>query len=235
MLKLPVFFQKPWFPRVLPFFIYMAFIAFEGLVTYLARLLPFLSRIAEYDHYVFYPLKILLIGIILIGFRRTYKEIKDRPLPMEILLSVVAGAVVFVIWINMDWPFATAGRVEGFNPFILTSGAVAWTFVGIRLFGASIVVPIFEELFWRSFIIRYIIDNDFIKVPIGAFTWTSFIVTTIFFGIEHHLWLAGIVAGAAYTLLLYRTKKLICPIISHGITNLLLGGYVILTNSWQLW
>ena len=213
----------------------MAFIVLEGFISYLAGLFPFLSVVAEFDHYIFYPLKILLIGIILIIFWRSYNEIKERPRAMELLISVVAGAVVFVIWINLDFPFASVGRAEGFNPFIFGGGAVAWIFIGIRLFGASVVVPVFEELFWRSFIIRYLVDIDFEKIPLGTFTWISFIVTTIFFGLEHHLWLAGIIAGVVYALLLYRTKRLLCPIVSHAVTNLLLGIYVFLTGSWQLW
>ena len=231
----PGFLQRPWFSRVFPFFIYIAFIALEGLITYLAGLFPSLALIAEYDHYIFYPLKIVLISIVLIGFWRNYSEIRERPLLKELLLSAVAGAAVFVLWINMDWPFAATGGAEGFNPYIHMSGTVVWALIGMRLFGASIVVPVFEELFWRSFIIRYIIDNDFLKVPLGAFTWTSFIVASLFFGLEHHLWLAGIVAGVVYTLLLYRTKKLLCPIVSHGVTNLLLGIYVLQTGSWHLW
>lgn len=228
-------FQRPWFSRVFPFFIYMVFIAIEGFITFLADHFPVLSPIAEFDHYIFYPLKILLICYVLILFRRAYSELGGRVNPMEIFWSVIAGAVVFVLWINMDWAFATAGKVEGFNPYLHGSATVVWVLIGIRLFGAVVVVPIFEELFWRSFIIRYIIDNDFLKVPLGKFTWASFIVTSIFFGIEHNLWLAGIAAGVVYTLLLYRTKKLLCPIISHGVTNLLLGIYVLQSGNWQFW
>ena len=171
----------------------------------------------------------------LILYRRAYIELSGRASLTEILWSVIAGIIVFVLWINMDWSFATAGTVEGFNPYIHGSATLVWALIGIRLFGAAVVVPIFEELFWRSFIIRYIIDNDFLKVPLGKFTWASFIVTSIFFGIEHNLWLAGIVAGVVYTLLLYRTKKLLCPIISHGVTNLLLGIYVLQSGNWQFW
>jgi CAAX prenyl protease-like protein len=233
--KLPAYLQGAWFPRVLPFFIYMAFIALEGFVGYMAGLFPVLAPVAEFDHYFFYPLKIVLISVVLILLWRSYSELNDRPSAKEILLSIAAGVVVFVLWINMDWSFATAGGGEGFNPYLHVSGTSAIALIAIRILGASVIVPIFEELFWRSFIIRYIIDHDFIKIPIGAFTWASFIVTSIFFGIEHHMWLAGIVAGAAYTLLLYRTKKLICPIVSHGVTNLLLGLYVLQTGNWHFW
>lgn len=213
----------------------MLFIAIEGLITYLAGFVPSLALIAEYDHFIFYPLKIILICYLLFLFRRGYSELRGSVNPVEILLSVIAGVLVFVLWINMDWSFATTGDIEGFNPYIHGSATVVWALIAVRLFGASIVVPIFEELFWRSFIIRYIIDNDFLKVPLGTFTWVSFIVTSIFFGIEHNMWLAGIVAGVVYTLLLYRTKKLIYPIVSHGITNLLLGIYVLQTDSWHFW
>jgi hypothetical protein len=92
-----------------------------------------------------------------------------------------------------------------------------------------------EELFWRSFLIRYIISPDFMKMPIGHFTWLSFILTTILFGFEHNLWFAGMMAGAAYNLILYYTKSIAQCILAHAVTNFCLGFYVCYTGQWQLW
>jgi CAAX prenyl protease-like protein len=92
-----------------------------------------------------------------------------------------------------------------------------------------------EELFWRSWLLRYIISQDFKSVEIGRFTLPSFLIGTVMFGLEHNLWLAGIMAGALYSLLLYRTKSLAQCIVAHAVTNLLLGIYVLQTGKWYFW
>jgi hypothetical protein len=104
-----------------------------------------------------------------------------------------------------------------------------------RLLGAVIVVPIFEELFWRSFALRWLIDENFSAVPIGTFTWFSASAVILAFGFEHHRWLAGIFAGLLYHALLYYKKDLSACVIAHAVTNLLLGIYVLLTQQWSFW
>ena len=86
-----------------------------------------------------------------------------------------------------------------------------------------------------QFLIRWIINQDFKKVPIAQFTWLSFLLIVIFFGIEHHRWLVGMAAGAIYNGLLYRHKNLWSCIIAHAITNLALGVYVLITQQWGFW
>jgi CAAX prenyl protease-like protein len=107
--------------------------------------------------------------------------------------------------------------------------------IGARLAGAVLLVPVMEELFWRSFLIRYLIETDFSKVPIGQFTWASCIITVVLFGLEHNLILAGIMAGLAYNLLLYFTRSIFHCTLSHAVTNLLLGLYVLQTGNWHFW
>jgi hypothetical protein len=79
------------------------------------------------------------------------------------------------------------------------------------------------------------VNPDFHKVPLGTFSWTSLGITVALFGVEHNQWLAGLVAGLLYTLLLYRTKLLFACILAHAVTNLLLGIYVLNTQQWQYW
>jgi hypothetical protein len=104
-----------------------------------------------------------------------------------------------------------------------------------RMAGAVLIVPLMEELFWRSFLIRYIIDKNFENVPPGTFTWVSFLLTVVLFGFEHHYILAGMMAGVFYNLLLYRTRSLAQCVLSHAVTNLALGIYVVSTGKWQFW
>jgi hypothetical protein len=217
----------------------MAFIAIEQGVAALADYLPFLSSFSTYDHLVFYPIKTILIAIILIVLWKRYDELSGTSwfALKGLVPAVITGVAVFVIWINLDLPFASMGESTGFNPYEMGygGGAAIIAIIAIRLFGASIIVPIFEELFWRSFIMRYLIDSNINKVALGAFTLFSFIGTAVLFGLEHNLWLAGIVAGLIYGGLLLYTKNLKACIVSHGITNLLLGLYVLNSGNWHLW
>ena len=54
-------------------------------------------------------------------------------------------------------------------------------------------------------------------------------------GFEHHRVIVGIIAGLLYNLLLIRQKKLKGVILAHGVTNLGLGIYVLLTGNWMFW
>lgn len=219
-----------WFQLSFPFAIYMLFVLIQELIgktigqEIAINLTPFI-----------YPVKIFFVTTALAVFWKHYRELHVANFQkLHVLASIGIGALVFVLWIHMDWDFATVESPASFNPGILT-GVWLPFFLGVRLLGAAFVVPVFEELFWRSFVLRYIINPDFAKVQIGTFSWSSFAIASILFGLEHHLWFAGIVAGMLYNLLLYYTRQLFYCILAHGTTNLLLGIYVIKTGSWQFW
>lgn len=92
-----------------------------------------------------------------------------------------------------------------------------------------------EELFWRSFLIRSIIARDFEKVPLGLFTWASFLLTVVLFVLEHTLIPAGIMAGLFYNLILYGTRSIAQCVLALAVTNLALAGYVLITRKWYFW
>ena len=115
------------------------------------------------------------------------------------------------------------------------SQSAVYALIAVRLMGAVIVVPVMEELFWRSFLLRYIINPNFKKVALGTFSWFSFTAVVVLFGVEHHRLIQGMIAGAFYTALVIRQKSLRGCILAHGVTNLGLGVYVIVTQSWEFW
>jgi len=227
--------SSSWAPRVIPFAIYIFFIALSSLVDFLAPYISHFASFRDYSNYIFYPVKTVLVAAALIFFWSRYTEISFRIRMNDLIFSIAAGIIVFYLWINMDWPFATLGKTEPFNPNMVGDGNMAGLLTGVRLFGAAVIVPVMEELFWRSFLIRYVINPKFESVPVGTFTVTSFVITVLLFGTEHTLWLAGIMAGIIYNVILYRTRSVFCCILAHGITNLLLGIYVIKTGNWQFW
>ena len=97
-------------------------------------------------------------------------------------------------------------------------------------------MPIAEELFFRGFLIRRCISEDADSVPIGQFSWFSFLVSSIAFGALHgDAWLAAIVVGMLFGLALFTRRRLFDAVVAHATTNALLSGYVIATGSWAQW
>jgi len=178
-----------------------------------------------------YPVKTVLVALSLIYFWNVYKQ--------EIRFSfswlpVISGILVFFIWVFFEGMYPQIGHSE-FNPYKHASGYGVYLIITFRVIGATLVVPLMEELFWRSFALRFAIKSDFKSVPLGQFSWFSFIFISILFGLEHERWLVGIIAGMVYSGTLYRSKNLFDPILSHTTTNLLLGVYVLSTHQWSFW
>jgi CAAX prenyl protease-like protein len=123
-----------------------------------------------------------------------------------------------------------------FNPFsAIDSTYLRGLFLACRFYGLVIMVPVMEELFWRSFALRYLTDADFTKIPVGAFSWTAFAMVAVAFGISHPEWLVAIIAACAYALLLRWTQSLFACVVAHSVTNLALGIYVIAAEDWMYW
>ncbi|TRO83325.1 CAAX prenyl protease-related protein [Trichloromonas acetexigens] len=221
--------------RIAPFALFMGFIGVEEGARFLTGrgLLPW----NEGELLYLYPVKAALVGLCLVLLWRRYTEIRlaDLNCLRHTALSLLSGILIFILWINMDWGFATLGEPRGFDPGTIPEGAPRTAMIAARLAGAVLVVPVMEELFWRSFLLRYVIEPDFMKIAIGRFTWFSFLATMVLFGLEHNHYLAGMMAGAFFNLLLYRTKSIAQCILSHAVANLALGIYVLQTGKWPFW
>ncbi len=215
--------EKPWLPYVLPFALFL-------LLTEPARFIP------EFSPHL-YIAKTLVVGALLWFWRHKYIADFSSGLSFsEVLTAIFCGLLVLVIWIVPEEYLFQVGESTGFDPYALGESQLAVIgLIGVRLIGSSLVVPVMEELFWRSFLMRYLVNPDFRSVPMGAFTWFSFIGVAILFGLEHNRVIVGIIAGLIYGLLLIRQKNLKGVIIAHGVTNLGLGIYIVVTGNWMFW
>jgi hypothetical protein len=223
------------FPRIFPFALFMSFIAIEQIAVVL-RTSGWLPLDAAALHWL-YPLKALAVALALFLLRKHYDEwhFNDFRRLGHTAISIGAGLLIFALWIRMDWPFLSPSPPPGYDPNLIENPALKMALIGSRLFGAVLVVPIMEELFWRSFLLRYLIDKNFSRVPVGLFTWPSFLVTALLFGLEHHYIIAGIMAGVVFNLLLYQTKSIAQCTLSHAVANLALGFYVLQSGQWRFW
>lgn len=221
------FFSRASTARILPFATYMAFIAIADLLGTLGW--------SEDSLRWLYPVKTAAVVAVLFAYRRHYSELAWRPVRWTgIAAAVVVGLLVLVLWVNLDAPWMQIGSTAGFNP-AGADGRIDWMLVAWRLVGAALVVPIMEELFWRSFLMRWLERKDFLNVAPAAVGLREIIVTVILFGVEHNLWLAGMVAGVAYSVVYMRSSNLWSAILAHATTNGLLGVWVLATASWTYW
>ena len=221
----PMFNRAAWY-RILPFAAYLLFIVIGDLLIRFGAPPGALRWL--------YPVKIALVVVLLGLFWRRYGELKRFPLSVPaIALALATGVVVLILWVKLDAGWMIVGSSPGYDPRV--AGHIDWLLVTIRIAGAALVVPVMEELFWRSFLMRWIDATDFESVEPSQLSWKSFAITILLFGFEHNLWLAGIVAGAAYAWLYMRYRNLWLPILAHAVTNGLLGLWVVHTGSWSFW
>ena len=153
-------------------------------------------------------------------------------------MALFAGSAALVIWISPQAFFGATPRVDGFNPhFFAGDGPAYWVNLLARFFRMVVIVPLVEELFWRGFLLRYCVRDDFQNVPVGTFTWTSFLVVTVAFCFEHTPpdWVAALFTSALYNAVAYRSRSLLACVVAHAITNLLLGLYILKTQQWGFW
>lgn len=184
-----------------------------------------------------YGITVAVVGGLLAYFWREYGELvaQTRPSWGEAALGVGIGGVVFVLWIQLDAPWMTIGSPSASFLPLDASGALIWPLVIVRWIGAALIVPLMEELFWRSFLMRWIQSPQFESVVPQRVALKAVVLSTFVFVLAHTLWLAAIIAGLAYAWLYVRTGKLWVPVIAHAVTNGALGVWVVMTGKWAFW
>lgn len=217
----------PWLPWAAPFLAYVGILACQDL-------LPF-GPAANHI------LRLALCGaIILFCSRKLFSLRLVNPVG-----TLLIGIAVFVVWVAPDslfpgyrehWLFSNS-LLGHFDPNANAEMATApVSFFILRIAVSALLVPIVEELFWRGFIMRILIRNDFEAVPLGTWQRNAFLITAVLFALEHGVyWDVGLAAGLIYNAWMVRTKSLGDLIWAHAITNGLLAAYVIALGKWEFW
>jgi uncharacterized protein len=218
-------------PYVVPMFAYVALGGVEG----------YLPQVDSQPSPTWYPIayavRVVIVAALAWRYRETWKDLRPAPGLLGIALAVGCGLLVTLLWVGLDGrypglPFL--GHRASFDPTRMPPG---WRlgFYAARLIGLVLLVPLIEELFWRSFLIRWLIDPDFRRVPIGRVTLMSAGVTSVLFAMAHPEWLPALLTGALWAWLLHQTRSLSACVISHVVANLALGIYVIQYGAWKFW
>jgi uncharacterized protein len=136
---------------------------------------------------------------------------------------------------NLGW---LIGDRSAYNPFEQLAGSRlgAWSFLAVRFLGLVVVVPIIEEMFLRGFLMRFVVRQDWWRVPFGEVNGLAVVVGTVFPMLSHPEWLAAAVWFSAITWLMVRTRSIAACVAAHAATNLVLGIYVVCQGgeAWRL-
>jgi CAAX prenyl protease-like protein len=158
--------------------------------------------------------------------------------------SVLVGLAIFVLWIAPDLLFPQYRSFFLFDNSLVGKAKSSLSEAGrndvpvlfLRTLRAVAIVPIIEELFWRGWLMRWVINHDFERVPLGAYSALSFWAVALLFASEHGpYWDVGLVAGILFNWWMIRTKSLGDCILAHAVTNACLCGYVVATQHWEYW
>lgn len=218
--------------RILPFALFVLLTSLQG-------------QWDESSRYWVYCLKTVVVAGLIAYLWPKLKEMR----PVFSWEALLAGIVVFLIWIGLDGFYPKTGELwaklsgtplkppASWNPFSFYEDnlLLAWGVVFTRIAGAACLVPLVEEVFYRSFLYRFLIQEKFEKVPLHQFSLLPFLGVSLLFGLVHHEWLAGFLCGLVYQGLVCYKGRLGDAITAHGVTNLLLGIWVIWKGAWNFW
>jgi hypothetical protein len=188
---------------------------------------------------ILYPLRLLIVVAVILFVSRPYLRWR----PKYSLADIGIGVAVFLIWIAPDRLFGYRQFWLFNNPFTgLASSSLpkdmqasAW-FLVLRTAGSMAVVPVIEELFWRGWLMRWLINPHFEEVPMGTYTPAAFWIVAVLFASEHGpYWEVGLIAGVIFNWWMVRTRSLADCILAHAVTNAILAAYVVATGEWQYW
>ena len=214
-------FAKPAASRVAPFLVFLALTFCQG-------------KFGAASAYWFYFAKTLVGAWLVWEMRPVISEMRWA-FSWE---AVVVGVGIFAIWVGLDpfYPHLVKSGVAWNPPGQFGEKSVlAWLMITTRILGSTFIVPPLEEVFYRSFLYRYIARPDFLSVPLNRFLPWPFLATIAVFGLAHNEWLAGILCGAAYQWLVLRKNRLGDAMTAHAITNFLLGVWIVWKGAWHFW
>jgi uncharacterized protein len=192
-----------------------------------------------------YVARVVLVGGLLIYFWPQYTKVRWTGW----WLGVIVGVIGIFQWVGMqqflqewsvtgEWFKPDAAKAFDPTKHFAGNAALMYTFIAIRwILGASLVVPIMEELFWRDFAWRNVIaPADFKLASVGEPDWKAIVAVSLIFAVVHgNWWLTSIVWAFMIAGLLVYTRSIGACIIAHATTNLLLGAYVLWTRDWTYW
>jgi len=176
-----------------------------------------------------YPLRVLATaGAIVYCFR--YLDLK----PLRVTpVALFGGLLVALLWLALVSPDPDLD-----HQFVQTLSSVPEIYAGIwvlfRFVGATVTVPIAEELGFRAYLLCKLSSVEIRTRGKLAFSLVGCLGSSVAFGLLHGDWLAGTLAGLVYAGVRYKSTHILDAIAAHGVTNALIFLYAALTGYWSI-
>jgi hypothetical protein len=183
--------------------------------------------------YWIYPLQTAVSAGALLWFWKCY-DVGGTTLG-KLLIGVAGGVIVCTLWVAPQELFHQPHRLEGFDPNVVPS-LTNWM-LATRFARLVLVVPLVEEIFWRGFLLRYLVREDFASLPFGSANVFSFWAVVVAFTCVHQPadMPAAFITGILLNLIAVRTRSLLACVAAHATANLALGVYICATRQWGFW
>jgi CAAX prenyl protease-like protein len=222
---LRLFQQYRWLPFVLPLSLFLLLTSFE-------------QALGSSFYPLIYSVKTIMLAGILWRTRSIYSDLNRNS--QGVSIGLLLGPALTVGWVVIDRytpHFRFMGARSAYDPFTAIHNVpLCWLFIAVRFFGLTMIAPIIEELFYRAFLPRLVINqNNFISVPLGQFDTPAFIAVVVLMASSHPEYLAAAVFSAVMNLILMKTRNLWATVAAHGSTNFFLGVYVLVFHAWKYW
>lgn len=161
----------------------------------------------------------------------------------QVAWGLLGGLLVLALWTLPEtsvfyrtwfvWPLGSL-PAEAAAPSPYSPAVCGWPLTLAKLAGSAFVIAPVEEVFFRSFLYRWLQRHDFVAVPSTRFDLSALLWTILLFTLEHDRPLAAALCGLVYGLLFIRCG-LLSALTAHVTTNLLLALYVVACGKWAFW
>jgi CAAX prenyl protease-like protein len=206
----------------------------------------------RYPEQWIYPLQVVACFPILLRWWRAYEF---RWTGKAFALGILFGAIGIGFWLlpttlydhlgmtgeAEGWKkwLGVAARTDGFNPGVFENPAGYWFSLVMRFIRAAVVVALVEEIFWRGFLMRFVLDwdGDYWKQPFGKASWLSFAVVTGLFMFAHAPvdYAGALIYGSLTYFLCVFSKSLSACVVMHATANFLMGCYIMAYGKYGVW
>ena len=214
---------------VLPFALFMAGLVVVTGFRYLG--VTHFGGLTLDPMYWIYPIQTVVCAAVLLWFWRAYDF--SGTTVVNLLMGAGVGVLIFGLWIAPQEVFHQPRRMEGFDPQVIPM--MSFWMLTARF--ARLLVPLVEEFFWRGFLLRYLVKDDFTSLPFGSSSKFSFWAVVVAFVAVHATidWPAAFITGILLNLVATRTRSLAACVTAHAVANLGLGLYICTTRQWGFW
>jgi CAAX prenyl protease-like protein len=189
-------------------------------------------------------LRYVATSLYILCFHGLIPELNEHyPVNTFTLECLIAGALSGLITVYLNENQDEAMRTVWRPGHDFDSGLLGDAWDMIRLVGASLAVPVEEELFFHSWMYRYMLKrlhpqgyDSFAGVPFSAWSWAAWIASNAIKGVYNGKeWQSYCISGLLFQWMIGRRGLFLDGLLTHAVSNLTIGCWVLSTNQRQYW